>query len=363
MTPRDYMRECFRLALKGSGRVSPNPMVGALLVRQGRIVARGYHRQFGAAHAEVDCLRRVSGPLDDATLYVNLEPCSHHGKTPPCADLIISRGVGRVAAAMQDPNPLVAGKGLRKLRRAGIATSVGLLEDEARELNRAFITLITARRPYVHVKIAQSWDGRVTGGKGRWISSRESRRRVHEMRTQHDAVLVGAGTVRVDDPSLTVRLVKGRDPAVVVLDGGFTLSPERKVFRPHGSRRVYLFTTVQAARRNGAKTQLLADRGIEVVALEGSKGRLSLRHVLGQLHQRNVGSVLVEGGAQVFTQCLAEGCVDELTLFVSPDCFGRGLAAVDPEILRARPALKAERIDIGTSGRDSVMNVRFSGRD
>ena len=353
------MRQAIRLALRGKGRVSPNPMVGAVLVKHGRVLARGFHRKFGDPHAEVDCLRRVDGDLRDSTLYVNLEPCSHLGKTPPCVDLLLSRGVGTVVAAMKDPNPLVAGRGLEKLRRGGVHISVGVLEEEALALNYVFTKHITTRRPYIHVKIAQSRDGRISGGHTRWISSLQSRRRVHVLRAEFDAVLVGAGTVRVDNPSLSVRAVKGRDPDVVILDGALSLSPRRTVFAPTGSRRVFLFTTKSALRGKSATAREFAARGTTVIALQANGGRLGLHQVMRELYKRNVASVLVEGGAHVFTQFLAERLVDELTLFVSPNFFGNGLAAISSGTLLPMARQVPERVAVGRSGRDLMLNVRF----
>ncbi len=359
MTPQELMRQCFRLALRGKGHVSPNPMVGALLVKDNRIVARGYHKRFGGPHAEADCLRRYPGDVRDATLYVNLEPCADYGKTPPCVDLILSRGVGTVIAAMEDPNPRVAGRGLQKLRRAGVRIGFGELEGEAKALNRKFAVHIVAHRPYVHVKIAQSRDGRITGGRTRWISSLQSRKRVHAMRAEHDAVLVGAGTVRADDPLLNARLVSGRDPAVAILDGAFSLQPAMKLFVPEKSRQVFLFTSMHALRRNPGKAQTLAARGTTVIGLPGTGEQLNLRRVLKELYRRDIASVLVEGGARVFAQCFAEGLVDEVTLFVAPDFFGKGLAAIAPEVMNSRCQRRPESVVIRKSGRDQMINILF----
>lgn len=334
-------------------------MVGAVLVRDGTIIARGYHHKYGGPHGEVDCLRHAPEDLRDTTLYVNLEPCSHYGLTPPCVDLILERGISSVVAAMEDPNPLVAGRGLRKLRQAGVKTSVGLLENEAREVNRAFTTHITLHRPYVHVKIAESGDGRINGGRSRWISSPESRKWVHALRAEYDAVLVGAGTVRSDDPSLNVRLVRGRDPDVVVLDGGLAVPIHRKIFAPDQLRRVFVMTTRAAARRDAKKVRALAGRGIKVIALHGTGFRLSLPEVLAALYKASVASILVEGGASTFTQFLAAALVDELTLFVAPDLFGRGLAALEHEAVASRAATLPTRVTVGRSGRDTMISFRF----
>lgn len=359
MSDQQLMRECFRLALRGKGHVSPNPMVGAVLARNGKVIAKGYHRHYGGPHAEVECLRRAPQDVGGTTLYVNLEPCSHYGKTPPCVDLILKRGIRKVVVSMEDPNPLVAGRGLRILRRSGVKTSVGLLEKEARELNREFITQITARRPYVHMKIAESRDGRITGGPSRWISSLQSRKRAHALRARYDAVLVGAGTVRADNPSLNVRLVHGRDPDVVVLDGALALPLNRKLFAFHQSRRVFVVTTRGSVRRNVAKARALAGRGIRLMALDGAEQRLDLRDVLTALRKQNLGSILVEGGADIFTQFLAASLVDELTLFVAPEVFGKGLAAVQSEIMKSMPGMLPAKVTVGKSGGDMLVNILF----
>jgi diaminohydroxyphosphoribosylaminopyrimidine deaminase/5-amino-6-(5-phosphoribosylamino)uracil reductase len=360
MNHERFMRECLRLALRGKGGVSPNPMVGAVLVRNGNVLARGYHSNFGGPHAEVKCLQHASGNLRDATLYVNMEPCSHHGKTPPCADLIISRGVGAVVAAMQDPNPLVSGRGLQKLRRAGVHTRVGVLEQESRRLNRVFIKQMTMHRPYVHLKIAQSRDGRIAGGRKRWITSSQSRRRVHAMRAEYDAVLVGAGTVRADNPSLTVRAVNGRSPHVAILDGSFSLPVTRKLFAQDTSRRVFLFTTRKSYRAHSLKRRVLAARGIAIIPIRGSGSHVPLRQVLNELQKRRIESVLVEGGADVFTQFLTEGLVDELTVFSSPDSLGTGLPALSGGVVLRSAGQLPGSVQVRRSGRDEMLNVLFN---
>ena len=194
-----FMSECLLLAELGKGQVSPNPLVGAVLVRDGRVVARGYHQRCGGPHAEMNCLAHYTGDVRSATMYVSLEPCSHHGKTPPCADMLSGSGLRHVVVGMKDPNPLVSGRGIERLRNAGVEVTVGVLEREARELNRVFVTHIRAKRPYVHVKIAQSMDGFIASpnARRRWISSAASRALVHRWRAEYDAVLVGAGTVIV----------------------------------------------------------------------------------------------------------------------------------------------------------------------
>ena len=325
------MRECLRLAELGKGSVSPNPMVGAVLVRRGKVIGRGYHKRFGGAHAEVRCFQSVQGSCKGATLYVNLEPCSYYGKTPPCADLVIASGVCEVFIAMKDPNPLVAGRGIRKLRSAGIKVHVGLLQPEAERLNRFFIRYITSRRPYVHVKIAQTLDGMIAGPRGvsSWFTSPASRRLVHRMRADHDAILVGAGTIRSDNPRLTVRAVRGKDPHVVILDGRLRLPPKARVFESARKRLVCVCTTRKAAARRAGIVTTLRRAGVQVLEFENPSSTLRLRSVLGRLHELHIGSVLVEGGRQVFSQFIREDLIDELSIFIAPKLMGKGIPAFD----------------------------------
>ena len=327
------MREVFSLASRGTGRVSPNPLVGALLVKNGQVVARGYHRRFGGPHAEAECLRAYNGSTSGTTLYVNLEPCSHDGKTPPCADLLIQRGIPRVVVAMKDPNPLVSGRGISRLRNAGVHVVTGILEKEAVALNRHFVHHIRSRRPYVHVKVAQTLDGRLTMPHGMWFTSVQSRRLVHTWRSTHDALMVGAGTIAADDPQLTVRGVRGRNPDVVILDGRMTVSPRARVFRPH-DRRVILCVTAPALGRQRDRFQRLLARGnVELVVVRSRRPGIPLEPVLHALYRLNIGSVMVEGGSALFSQFFAGSLIDELSVFIAPVLSGEG-----PTALPGRPS-------------------------
>lgn len=349
-----WMGECLRLAALGEGRVSPNPLVGAVLVRNGRILSRGYHRRFGGPHAEVECLRRFRGDPRGATLYVNLEPCAHHGKTPPCTDLILASGIREVVVAMQDPNPLVRGRGIRLLRRTGVRVRTGVLGAEARTLNERFVVGITRRRPFVHLKLAQSLDGFIThaAGEERRITGREARALVHRWRASHDAVLVGAGTIRADDPALTVRHAAGRHPVVVVLDGRLSAPPDARVFRSARERRVYVVTGTGGTRTGKVRT-LLERKGVAIIELPGPRGRVPLPKVLGELYRRQIGSLLVEGGAHVAEQLISRGLVDRLSVFVAPMVFGEGLKGIAVE----GPVLKGFNVQAEQVGRDVLMTL------
>jgi diaminohydroxyphosphoribosylaminopyrimidine deaminase / 5-amino-6-(5-phosphoribosylamino)uracil reductase len=323
------MEECLRLAEKGRGYVSPNPLVGAVLADGNRILARGYHRRFGGDHAERDCLRRYHGDTRGKVLYVNLEPCVHYGKTPPCTGLIIHSGIRRVVVGMKDPNPRVAGRGIARLRHAGIAVVVGIRKLEASQLNREFATHIRERIPYIHIKLAQSLDGRIAGRRGanRWISSLASRRLVHRWRAEHDAILVGAGTVRKDDPALTVRLVRGRNPDVIVLDGNLSTPLKSRVYSKLAGRQVFVCVDRDVAAARKVKVAQLSSSGVTVLRFGGKNGILPISRVLARLYRHDIGSVLVEGGGEIYRRFLQAGLCHKLSIFVAPKLVGDGLPA------------------------------------
>jgi diaminohydroxyphosphoribosylaminopyrimidine deaminase/5-amino-6-(5-phosphoribosylamino)uracil reductase len=354
------MRECLRLASKGMGKVSPNPLVGAVLVRDNRIVARGYHRQFGGLHAEAECLRKAKGDLSHATLYVNLEPCSHYGKTPPCADVVVERGVGNVVVAMKDPNPLVSGRGLDVLKRGGVRVRVGLLNKEARELNRFFVLHIRARRPYFHLKVAQTLDGKIAPSKAsqEWISSRESRTLVHKWRSEYDAILVGAGTIRADDPLLTTRLIRGRNPDVVILDGNCSVPVQAQVFKAGTKRRIFVCVHGNVLLQKKEKIRRLMQRGVTILSFSGREN-INLKVLASELYKQNIGSVLVEGGQDVFTQFLQSDLVDEMSMFISPKLMHGGISLSRDGDGRSAPGRKAELVTIRTVGDDVLVHCTF----
>lgn len=357
-----FMRECFQLAEKGKGHVSPNPLVGAVLVEKGKCVARGFHKRFGGAHAEVNCLQNYKGNLSKAVLYVNLEPCSHHGKTPPCTDLLIQRGIQNVVVAMKDPNPFVAGKGIAQLRRAGINVTVGVLEKEARRLNRFFVKHITSSLPYVHLKLAQTADGFIgrKNGSLEYITSPESRSLVHKWRGQYDAVLVGAGTIQADNPRLTIRLSTGRDPAVVILDGKLRLTGRERVFASARYRRVFLFVSKQAINSQPSKAKYFKSIGVTLIALAGRNADLNLKSILHALYARQIGSILVEGGSSVFSTFIRQGFVDELSVFCSPLIFGNGIQRFS-EANYSNGMLREMMLSSSFSARESGTDILFTG--
>lgn len=324
-----YMKRCLELARKGAGRVAPNPMVGAVVVHEGRVIGSGYHRQYGGPHAEVHAIRSVQDTalLSESTIYVNLEPCSHHGKTPPCADLIIESGIRRVVIGQEDPNPLVAGNGIKKLEAAGIKVTSGILEEECRYLNRRFQTFHSLHRPYVVLKWAQSLDGFMDLERGaaaasgiHWISHPRTKKLVHKWRAEEAAILIGSRTLHNDNPSLTVRLCAGKHPHRVVLTARCSVSTEANIFNDG--------LPVELVMESGATPP----HGLEVkdaVRLTASSADdPSLLHTaLRSLHVQGFNSVLVEGGAETLKGFIEAGLWDEARVITAPIHLVKGLAA------------------------------------
>ena len=331
-----HMQRALQLAERGRGRTSPNPLTGCVVVKDGRVIGEGFHERHGARHAEAAALDACRESPRGAHLYCNLEPCAatYPGKlTPPCAARIIRAGIGRVTVATLDPNPRVCGAGVRLLREAGIPVTVGAEAEAALRLNVPFFAAVHYRRPYVHLKIAQSLDGRIAtrGGDSQWITDAAARRVVHRMRAEHDAILVGRETALRDDPRLTVRdLEAGARPAAtpwrVVLDSRLALPATARLASDEHAARTIVLTTAQA---DPARRRELIDRGVQVDDVAaGADGRADIDAALQALHDRGIRSLLVEGGGAVYTSFLRAGRFDRLTVFVAPLLIGDGVAAV-----------------------------------
>jgi len=320
------MREALALAKEARWQTSPNPMVGAVIVKGGKIVGRGYHARAGEPHAERVALLDAGAESKGATLYCNLEPCCHHGRTPPCTDAIIGAGIKRVVAGMVDPNEKVRGKGVEALRAAGIQVHPGCLEPEARYLNEFFIMFHELRRPFVTIKWAMTLDGRTSTdtNDSRWISNESSRRYVHELRAQHDAILIGIGTVLADDPMLNVRLddYAGRQPLRVVIDGDLSIPRRARMLREHKAGPVLLVTTPYAPE---AARKALEDDGHRVVVLPSRRRLVNLKNLMDFLREEKIISVLAEGGRQIHTALIHKDLADKVVAFVSPKVIGGSL--------------------------------------
>ena len=319
-----YMTRALELAKRGKEKVHPNPLVGCVIVRNGKIVGEGYHHEYGAPHAEVNALKEAGKNAKGSTVFVNLEPCAHYGKTPPCSDALIAASVKEVIIAVKDPNPMVKGKGIAKLKNAGVSVTVGVMEEEAKKLNEKFFYAMEHRIPYVAVKIAQTLDGRMNDAcrQSKWITSMESRKEAHRLRAMYDAILVGAKTVKEDDPELTVRYVSGRNPMRIILDGKLSVPIQAKVFRTEAARAI-LFTSTKAMNQQFKKVLTLEKKGVEVYGISNSK-EISLKTILRLLWKEGVTLILVEGGAYTASSFLEQNLVQKVYLFGAPLMLGGG---------------------------------------
>ena len=316
------MAQALRLAKRGLYSTSPNPRVGCVIVRDGVVVGEGWHQRAGEAHAEVNALQQAGAAARGATAYVTLEPCSHHGRTPPCTEALLAAGIGRVVAAMADPNPLVAGRGLAQLQAAGVAVDVGLMADEAHELNIGFVSRMTRQRPWVRLKAAASLDGKTAlqNGESQWITGPQARQDGHCWRARACAILSGIGTVRKDDPQLNVRGVDTpRQPLKVIVDSRLELSPAARLLE---AGNVLLVSAGQAVAEVAEKAAALRERGAEILDLPDGKGRVDLHALLHELARRGLNEVHVEAGSRLNGALLAAGLVDEVLLYLAPCLLG-----------------------------------------
>lgn len=318
-----YMKKALDLALKGIGKTSPNPLVGAVIVKNNKIIGEGYHQYFGGPHAEVNAINNATESVEGSTMYVTLEPCSHYGKTPPCAKLLVKNKISKVFVAMLDPNPLVAGKGVEILKSNGIEVNVGLLEPEAKKLNEIFIKYITEKRPFVILKTAMTLDGKIATktGESKWITSAISREYVHELRNKVSGIMVGVNTVIADDPSLTTRLKGGgSDAARIIVDSSLRVPLTAKILTIDSSKKTMIFTTENAD--EDKKNKLNEFNNVEVVVTPSNNGRVDLNYLLDFLGNNNIDSVLLEGGASLNFSMIQEGLVDKVITFIAPKIIG-----------------------------------------
>lgn len=352
-TPLDHvmMSRALQLAERALFTTSPNPRVGCVIVKDGQIVGEGYHIEAGTPHAEVHALAMAGEAAQGATVYVTLEPCSHFGRTPPCADALVDARVGRVVAAMDDPNPTVNGQGLARLKRAGIEVASGLLEKQARELNKGFLSRIERGRPWVTVKVAASLDGKTAlmNGESQWITGPEARRDVHAMRARACAVLTGSGTVLADDPMLTVREVQTtRQPRRVVIDRALAIPHHARIFGPEAS--TILVTAVEYT----AAHQPYLDRGVEVWVSHSGPRRVDLPALMKRLADEGVGELMVEAGSGLNGALLEAGLVDELVVYLAPCLIGNAAQGLFdlPELTSLSNKINLKLGDLRQVGQD-----------
>lgn len=362
----EFMRRALELAEKGRGNTNPNPMVGAVIVKDGRIIGEGYHKIYGGPHAEVEAFLQADGDVEGSDLYVTLEPCAHYGKTPPCAEAIVRKKIRRVYVAVMDPNPLVAGKGIQMLRDAGIEVETGLLEDSARALNEIFFQFITTKRPYVIMKSAMTLDGKIATvtGAARWITGSAARTHVHEWRRRVGAVMVGIGTVLKDNPRLNVRLSREiqRHPLRIVVDSHGRLPQDARILENLEEEPLLVATTKAITVE---KKAMLISMGAEVMVCPDKEGKVDLSYLMHELGKRKIDSILLEGGGILNYAFLEEGLVDKVLIYVAPIIFGGKDASTPVEgkgVAYPNEAFKLEILEIHHFDDDILIEAQMKKR-
>lgn len=360
-----YMKQALMLAQYATGRTSPNPMVGAVITRDGRVVGQGWHKKAGAPHAEINALQQAGDLARNGTIYVTLEPCSHYGRTGPCVEALIAAGIKKVIIAMTDPNPLVAGQGIRKLRKAGIEVVEGVLASEAAKLNEVFIKWISTKMPFVLLKSAMSLDGKIASytGHSKWITGSESRAYVHQLRDVYDAILVGIGTVLADNPSLTTRLTyQGENPIRVIVDSKARTPLESNVVAD-GLAKTIIAVTHEAPQ---SRVNALRTRGVDVIVCESKDGGINLSNLFQVLGKQQITSILIEGGSTINASVLEDNLVDKIQWFIAPKFIG-GSGAPGPiggkGIDEVNNAKIFEDIHIESIGEDILISAYMRNRE
>ena len=320
---KKYMELTIKLAEKAKGLTSPNPMVGCIVVKRGRIVGKGFHRKAGTEHAEVLALNEAGKKAVNSTLYVNVEPCSHWGRTPPCTEKIVESGVREVIVAMKDPNHLV--DGFKELKFRGLKTKIGILEKEAKRLNEVYLTYTKTKRPFVILKIAMSADGKIatSTGDSKYITSKEARTYVHQLRSEVDAVMVGLNTVLRDNPVLAPKLFKGKDPMKIVVDSHLKIPKNCNLMKD--SAKLIIATTSKASKNDVKKLQ---QKGVNLIITKSNKGMVDLKDLMKQLGKHEIASVMIEGGSQLNSSAIKHGVVDKVLIFTAPKIIGNGIGAI-----------------------------------
>lgn len=360
LSDESYIQLAIEIAKKGMGNVSPNPLVGCVIVKNNKIIGAGYHELFGKNHAEINAINSVIENIEGSTMYVNLEPCSHFGKTPPCVEKIIENKIKKVVIGTRDMNPVVSGNGIKALKKAGIEVKVGVLEKECIDLNKFFFKFITKKVPYVTLKIAQTLDGRIADQNrdSKWITSIDSRRYVHILRSKYDAVLIGSNTVVKDNPNLTVRLVEGRNPKRIIADTNLSLKLDHKIFNSNSDKRLIILASEKSSVKE-RKIKRLQAMGIKILFIkENENGLIDLRSALRELGKHKIASLLVEGGGKMFTSIIKENLYDNILLFVAPKILGSGLPAIENIGNRTiKQALKMEIKRVERNGDDLMVEL------
>lgn len=359
-----YMERALKLAEKGAGYTNPNPLVGAVIVKDGRIIGEGYHKLYGSHHAEINAFRNASQDVRGAAMYVTLEPCSHYGKTPPCAKAIVEKGIKKVVVALKDPNPEVSGRGIKILQDNGIEVVTGVLEDESRRLNEIFIKYITTKLPFCILKTAMTLDGKIAArtGDSKWITNQESRRYVHKLRHRVSGIMVGVETVIKDNPLLNTRLDEenGSDPIRIVADTNARTPVESKILNNQSNARTIIATTELAPKERIKK---LKSRGAEIIITPMCKNRVDLKYLMKELGERKIDSVLLEGGSELNYSALEAEIIDKVNAFIAPKFIG-GRESKTPVGGLGRPFMKEaimlKDIDVYRFGDDIMLEGYMS---
>ena len=349
---KKYMDLALKLAEKGKGTTSPNPLVGCVIVKRGRVVGQGFHKKAGEDHAEVMALKQAGKKAKDGILYVNLEPCSHWGRTPPCTEKIVETGIREVIIGMKDPNPVI--KGYDELKFRGVKTKIGILEAECKKLNEIYAKYIKTKRPFVIVKAATSLDGKIatTTGHSKYITGTEARKFVHSLRAELDAVMVGINTILKDNSELTVRLIKGRNPIKIVVDSTLKIPVNANVVK-NDPTKLIVATTKNA---NKKKVKLLQQKGVNVLILNTKKGMVDLNELMKELGRLEITSIMIEGGAELNAEAIRSGIVDKILFFISPKMIGKGLEAIgDLGIKKVDKSINLKNIDYKKIGKDILI--------
>ena len=340
-----YLKRCLELAAKGTGTVTPNPLVGAVLVKNGKVIGEGYHKKYGDVHAEVDALNNSRGDASEATLYCNLEPCCHTNKqTPPCVPLIIKKGIKKVVISNLDPNPDVSGEGVKQLREAGIEVIIDQLKNEGKELNKFYYKHTTSNVPYITLKIAQSTDGKISKSKNEqtWLTGEESNRFVHQQRAAYDAVLVGANTVAVDDPQLNVRNVDGGNPKRIILDGKLSIELNAAILSADDIENTWVLTSKNADK---VKINQITQKGARLIQFDtDNDDQIKLIDVLSKLGEEKITSLFVEGGSNIFSQFIDANYFDEIIILQAPMTLGKGVNGIPVSSLDHLNKISSEKI-------------------
>lgn len=315
------MELALQLAEKGVGYVNPNPLVGAVIVKDNKIIGKGYHEKYGQAHAEVNAINRAKEEIKGSTMYVTLEPCSHYGKTPPCVDKIIENKISKVVIGTLDPNPLVSGNGVRKLRESGIEVVTGVLEDKCKKINEVFIKYITKKIPYVVLKSAMSLDGKIATytGESKWITGEDSRKEVHRLRNKLSSIMVGVNTVIMDNPELTYRLGEGRNPVRIIVDSSLRIPTNSKVVSDNYRNNTIIATTELSSKD---KVKELESLGVQVLIIKSKNNKVDLNDLAITLGEKGIDSILLEGGATLNYSALEAKIVDKIQIYIAPKLIG-----------------------------------------